>query len=171
MLDVPPVSGLFVPPVSEPFALLELALLVPLVFPPEAGADEPPPGFEEALCDVLADVEVFGLLAALAVAVAPPAAQFVAPGDAALLRAALLRAVVLGCVLALAAGELGGTEVPVPGLTGGLVVTLDESAELDGGELTGGLDVLGALLGDDTAVAVGRQEGPGACCLLGAAVV
>lgn len=85
MLEVPPVSGLFVPPVSEPLALLELAVLVPLVSPPEAGADELPPGFEEALCDVLADVEVFGLLVALAVAFAPPAAQLVAPGDAALL--------------------------------------------------------------------------------------
>lgn len=87
MLDVPPVSGLFVPPVSAPLALLEPAVLVPLVAPPEAGADELPPGFAEELCGalVLADVEVFGLLVTVAVAVVPLAPQFAAPGDAALL--------------------------------------------------------------------------------------
>lgn len=84
-MEVPAPSGLFVPPVSALFALLELAVLAPLVFPPEADADELPPGFEEVLCDALADVEVFGLLVTLAVAVAPPDAQFVAVGDAALL--------------------------------------------------------------------------------------
>jgi len=70
---------------------------------------------------------------------------------------------VLGCVVALAGGELGGSEAPVPGLTGGLVVALDELAELDGldgVELTGGLDVFGTAVGDDIALAVGRQEGP-----------
>ena len=69
----------------------------------------------------------------------------------------------LGCVLALVGGELGGSEVPVPGLTGGLVVALDESAGLDGldgGLLTGGLDVFGGVLGDETALTVDRQEGP-----------
>lgn len=74
----------------------------------------------------------------------------------------------LGCVLALVMGELGGSEVPLPGLFGGPVVALDESAGrdgldgADGGELTGGLDVFGAVLDDDTAFAMGRQEGPAA---------
>jgi hypothetical protein len=170
-LAAPVESGLLMPPVSALLAP-EVAPFAPPVAPGGAtDVDALLSGLDEALCDVLGDVDDFGVPDGEvdADADAPPrSAQLVPEGEA------VLAGTVVGCVLPLTVAVLAGCEVAVLALTGGLGVAPDEFAALDelaGAEVMGGLDVFGAALdGEADELATGRHEGPADGCLLTAGV-